>query len=275
MRSRSRVLVAVSALVSLAATVRAEPKDDVRELYGKLQSYRAAYALREVGRTAGAAPVKISGRMTTESRLGCKDFEVETTLTMQVASAGRSVDLETKLKTRESLDGRTYRYSMQMSQAGRVVRRHEAEAVLQSRDGPGRGAVTRGAPETLKLAQGTVLPGTHGLRTLAAAAAGRREIKHRVFLGEDDVRLADVATTVVRSGTAPANPALGEAAGKAGWAIRDVTRGVGPQQNGEPRVGESFVTSDGVTTSTSFTVQGLKLATTTLKIEMLPKPACR
>lgn len=275
MRRRFRVLIAVFALACPIAGVRAEAKDDLREIFAKLRSYKAVYALREVGRAADAAPVKVSGRMTAETRVGCKELEIASTLAMRVASAGSSVDLESAWKTRESLDGRTYRYSMEMLQGGRVVRRHEAEAVLQSRDGPGRGAVTRGAPETLKLAQGTVLPGTHGLRSLAAAAAGRSEIRHRVYLGEDEVRLADVSTTVVEAGTAPASSALGEAAGKPGWRFRDVTRGVGPQQNGEPRITESFVTNDGVTTTTSFTVQGLKLATTPLKIEILPKTACR
>lgn len=274
MHNHIRVSIAAFALVSLAAAGRAEPKDDVRPIYGKLKPYRALYALREVARAPGASTANISGRVATETRVGCKDYEIATSLTMQVSSLGRRVELELESKMRESLDGRRYRYSMQMIQAGRLVRRHEAEAVLQSRDGPGRGAVTRGAPETLKLAQGTVFPGTHGLRTLAAATAGQRELTHRVYLGEDEVRLADVSTTVLGSGTAPANAALGEAAGKAGWTIRDVTRGIGPQQNGEPRVTETFVTSEGVTTSTSFTVQGVKLATMALKIEMLPKPAC-
>jgi hypothetical protein len=270
-----RILVAVSALASPAATVCAEPKDDVRETYGKLQPYRAVYGLRQVARAAGTAPVRVSGRMTTETRVGCKDYEVQTSMTMRVESVGRGVDLESEWKIRESLDGRTFSFSMQMSQQGRLVRRHEAEALLQSRDGPGRGTVKRGAPEALKLAPGTVLPGTHGVRSLAAAAAGKREIKHRVYLGEDDVRLADVSTTITGAGSAPANAALGAAAGKAGWSFRDVVRSVVPRQNGEPRVNETFVTNEGVTTFASFTVQGLTIATTPLKIEMLPKPACR
>jgi hypothetical protein len=275
MRRGVRVLIAVPVLASLAAAARAETKDEVRDAYDRFQPYRAVYALRQVARAAGAAPASISGRMTTEQRIGCKDYEVTTAVTMRVASVGGSVDLESEWKMRESLDGRAFNYTMQLSQDGRLMRRHESEALLQSRDGPGRGTVKRGAPEALKLAPGTVLPGTHGLRSLTAAAAGRREIKHRVYLGEDDVRLADVSTTVIGAGTSSTNAALGEAAGKAGWTFRDVVRSVVPRQNGEARVTEVFVTNEGVTTSTSFTVQGLTIATTPLKIEMLPKPACR
>jgi hypothetical protein len=274
MRSRSNALFALAALASFAALGPAQAKEDSEYLYGKLQSYRAVYDLRQIARSANAAPVTVSGRMTTETRIGCKEIEVAASLTLRVASGGRSVDVDSEWKTQETSDGRTFRHSMHMMQGGRVVRRHEAEAVLQTREGPGRGIVKRGAPETLKLEPGTVLPGTHSLRALAAAAAGRTEVKHRVYVGEDEVRLADLMTTVVGSGTAPANAALGEAAGKAGWRLRDVSRAVGPGQNGAPRLTESFITNDGITTSTTFTVQGIRLASTASKIELLPKAKC-
>jgi hypothetical protein len=272
MRRRFATVSAVSALALFAALGPAEAKDEIQELYGQLQSYRGVYELRQIARAAGAAPVTVSGRMTTETRVGCKEYEVAITMTMRIASGGRAVELESEWKTQETLDGRGFRHSMRMMQGGRDVRRHEAEAVLQTRDGPGRGAVTRGAPETLKLGSGTVLPGTHALRTLAAAAAGRTEVKHRVYIGEDDVRLADITSTVLGAGTAPANPALGDAAGKPGWKWRDVYSTVGARS--EPRVTETFSTSEGVMTSLVFTVQGLRIASTASKIEMLPKPRC-
>lgn len=274
MRRFRAALAFAAALAALPASGRAETKDEFQSFYDKLQSYRAVYDLRQPAKPGATLAIK-SGRMTIETRIGCKDIETVSSTTMSVLGRGRhTVTVSAEEKAQVSRDGRTYRYSSRVIDAGRDARRHEAEAVLETRDGPGKGAVTRGAPETLKLARGTVLPGTHNLRVMAAAAAGKTEVKHRVFLGEDDLRIGDVTATIKGPGTSPASAALGDFAGKPGRTIHEAIRGVGANTAGFSRDTESFVTDEGVTISTTWTMRGLELTGTPVKIEKLPKPTC-
>jgi hypothetical protein len=272
---RFRVALALAAaLAASPATGRAEAKDDLQSLYDKLQPYRAVYDVRQVAKPGATLAIK-SARMTTETRIGCKDIESASSTTMSfLGRGGHTVTLSAEEKAQLSRDGRSYRYSSRVIDDGRDARRHEAEAVLETRDGPGKAAVRRGAPEALKLARGTVLPGTHNLRVMAAAAAGKTEVKHRVFLGEDDLRIGDITTTIKGPGTSPANAALGDFAGKPGRAIHEAVRGVGANMAGFSRTTESFVTDDGVIISTTWTMRGVELAGTLVKIEKLPKPTC-
>ena len=274
MRRVYAVLAFAAALAAQPATGRAEAKDDLQGIYDKLQSYRAVYDVRQTAKPGAALTIK-SARMTTETRIGCKDIESTSSTTMSFfGRCGHTVTVLGEEKPQLSRDGRRLRYSSRVIDDGRDARRHEAEAVLETRDGPGKGAVTRGAPETLTLARGTVLPGTHGLRVMAAAAAGKTEVKHRVFLDEDDLRIADITTTIKGPGTSPASAALGDLAGKPGRTIHEAIRGIGATTAAYSRATESFTTDDGVMISTTWTMRGVELTATLVKIEKLPKPTC-
>jgi hypothetical protein len=205
--------------------------------------------------------------------MSCKESEYIVTTTMSVAGrGGHTVAITSETKATESHDGRSFRLISRMIDDGRDIRRHESRATLDTPDGPGEGLVTRGAPERTKLPRGTVLPGTHFMRALAAAAAGKIETRHRVYAGEDDIRLAEYTSTVLGAGTSASDPALGEFADKPGWIVRDVVQGVGVR--GPARTMEYFVTRDGVMTSMKMTLQGIDLVGKAVKIEKLPKPSC-
>jgi hypothetical protein len=272
MRSQNATFASIAILACLSASGPAAAKEEGKDLYQNLQPYRAVYELRQAARPGTSLNLQ-SASATVEARIGCKDVEYMSTMSLNfVGRGGHTVTRTVELKTKESHDGRTLRFSSRLNEDGRDIRRHESQAALETSDGPGEGVVTRGAPERTKLQRGTVLPGTHFVRSLAAAAAGKTETKHRVYAGEDEIRLADITSTVVGTGTAPASATLGDFAGKPGWTIREVVHGVG--ERSPARITESFITADGVTTSMKMMLQGIELVGKAVKIEKLPKPSC-
>jgi hypothetical protein len=276
MRVHTPVLAGSAAAAFLAFAHPAAAQDEFDALWTKLQPYRAVFALRLREQPSGAAEnVALSGRMEMESRLGCHDFAVAITMTLRMTAGAQSVTAVLEQKSHETRNGRIYRFSTRTLENGHETERREGQAVLETRDGPGEGTIKVGAPETVRIEPGTVLPGTHNLRMLAAAAAGKREVKHRVFFGQDQMRLTDVTATITSRGTAPKHAGLGEFAGKPGWTIREDYREVGSGPDVQPHVTETFYTEEGVPADVLVTVQGLAIAGRALSVEKLPKPECK
>ena len=268
-----RMLLVPLALLA-AATAPAAAQDEIGKLYDKLQPARAVYTLRQRGGERNDAPV-MNGRMVVEARLTCEELVTALTMDIRASSGGQTMTLKLEQKANETRDGRIYRFSSVTYENGRETERREGQAVLQSRDGPGEAKIKGAAGEDLKLEPGTVLPGTHMLRVLAAAQANKKEIEHRIFYGLDQMRLTNSRATILGAGRSGKEKGLGEFADKPGWTVKEEHKDIGGGPAGATQSSESFLTEDGVTTALSISVQSLELQGTALSIEKLPKPDCK
>ena len=256
-----------------AAPLPAAAQDALGALYDRLQPARGVYLLRQRGGDANGATM--SGRMTVEARLTCEELVTEVIMDIRVRRTGQTMTLKLEQKANETRDGRIYRFSSVTFENGRESERREGQAVLQSRTGPGEAKIKGAAAEDLKLEPGTILPGTHMFRIMQAAAAGTKELEHRIFFGLDQMRITNSRVTIVGAGRSGKERGLGEFADKPGWTIKEEHKEAGSAPGGHAQSSEIFMTEDGVTTALSISVQGLELQGTTLSIEKLPKPDCR
>lgn len=267
-----RMLALPLALLA-AAPLPAAAQDALGAYYDKLQPARGVYSLRQrSGDTTGAV---MSGRMTVAGRLTCEELVTEMIMDIRVSGSGQNVALKLEQKANESRDGRIYRFSTVTYENGRESERREGQAVLQSRIGPGEAKIRGAAGEDLKLEPGTILPGTHMLRIMEAAAAGKKELEHRIFYGLDQMRITNSRVTIVAAGRSGKEKALGEFADKPGWTIKEEHKEIGGTPGGAAQSSEAFITEDGVTTAIAISVQGLELQGTAVSIEKLPRPDCR
>ena len=259
----------------LLATAPAAAQDEVAKLYDKLQPARGVYTLRQRGNAESNGTVAMSGRMVLEARLTCDELATMMTMDIRATSGATTATLKLEQRASETRDGRIYRFSAVTYERGRELERREGQAVLQSRDGPGEAKIKGVAGEDLRLESGTVLPGTHMLRVMQAALAGKKEVEHRVFHGLEQMRITNSRAQIVGAGRSGKGPGLGEFADKPGWTIREEIKPVGGLPGGTAQTSEAFVTEDGVTTAISISVQGLQLQGTPLSIEKLPRPDCK
>ncbi len=267
-----RSLVLPLALL-VVAPMPAAAQDELGALYDKLQPARAIYTLRQRnGDNNGAA---MSGRMVVEARLTCDDLQTELIMDLRASGTGQTMTVKLEQKATETRDGRIYRFSSVTYENGRELERREGQAVLQSRDGPGEAKIKGAAGEDLKLEPGTILPGTHMLRIMQAAAAGKTELEHRIFYGLDQMRITNSRVAILGAGRSGKEKGLGEFTDKPGWNIREEHHDSGNTPGGPTQSSEAFMTEDGVTTALAIAVQGLELQGTVLSIEKLPKPECK
>jgi hypothetical protein len=254
-----------------AGALPAAAQDDLETLWSKLQPARGVYTLRQKGGDNSAA---VTGRLVMEARISCTELATLLTMDIRASSGGQTVTVKLEQKANESRDGKIYRFSSVTWENGRESERREGQAVLQSRNGPGEAAIKGSANEDLKLEPGTILPGTHILRMIQTAAAGKKELEHRVFYGLDQMKVTNSRVTILGAGRSGKEKGLGEFADKPGWRIREEHREIGAPGAGA-QSSEAFVTEDGVTTALSIAVQGLELQGTALSIEKLPKAECK
>lgn len=264
------LLLPIALLLAAPAPAAA---DELGALYDKLQPARGVYMLRQRGGDTNGAVM--SGRMVVEARLTCDELVTSLTMDIRASSGGQTMTLKLEQKANETRDGRIYRFSSATYENGRELERREGQAVLQSRNGPGEAKIKGAAGEDLKLEPGTVLPGTHMLRIMQAAAAGKKEIEHRIFYGLDQMRITNSRATILGAGRSGKEKGLGEFADKPGWTVREEHKSIGGVPGGAAQSSESFLTEDGVTTTLTISVQGLELQGTPLSIERLPKPDCK
>jgi hypothetical protein len=194
---------------------------------------------------------------------------------IRASSGGQTMSVRLEQKSTETRDGRIYRFSSSSSENGRETERREGQAVLQSREGPGEAKIKGATTEDVKLDPGTILPGTHILRMMAAAAAGKKELEHRVFYGLDQMKISNARVTVLGSGRSGKEKGLGDFADKPGWTIKEEHREIGGTPGAPTQTSEMFMTEGGVATAVTLSVHNLELAGTPLSIETLPKPACK
>jgi hypothetical protein len=262
---------AFAALALSAASARAD--DSAAKLWSKLQPARAVYLLRQPSASADEGSL-ITGRMTIEGRLSCDELSTTLTIDLRATSGAQTMTVAVAQHSTESRDGRIYRFSAQTTENGAVVEHREGQAVLESREGPGDATIKGARAEDFKLAAGTILPGTHMLRVLATAAAGKRQLEDRVFYGLDRMRIADVKVMISGLGKSSKSAALGAYSEKPGWTIREEQKEFGAP-HAPTQVSESFVTEDGVATRITLSMQGLELVGMPLSIEKFPKPTCK
>jgi hypothetical protein len=264
-----------SLAVVLATAAPAAAEDDLGKLWDKIESARAVYVLRQHNADQNDAGAQMSGRMVVEARLTCDEFISSLTMEIRASSGGQTMSVRLEQKSTETRDGRIYRFSSSSFENGRETERREGQAVLQSREGPGEAKIKGASSEDVKLEPGTILPGTHILRMMAAAASGKKELEHRVFYGLDQMKISNARVTVLGSGRSGKEKGLGEFADKPGWTIKEEHREIGGGPGAPTQSSEMFVTESGVTTTLTLSVQNLELAGTALSIEKLPKPACK
>lgn len=270
MRTRIALLVLLCATASPAAA-----QDDLDKVWTKLQPARGVYVLRQKGAESGSDAVAMSGRMVAEARITCTEIATMLTMELRASSGGQTTSVKLEQKATESRDGRIYRFSSITTENGRESERREGQAVLQSREGPGEAKIQGTANEDIKLEPGTILPGTHILRMMAAAAAGKKELEHRVFYGLDQMKITNSHVAILGAGRSGKEKGLGEFTDKPGWTIREEHREIGGTPGAASQSTEMFMTEDGVTTALTLSVQGLELVGTALSIEKLPKPECK
>jgi hypothetical protein len=267
-----KILPAV--LLALVAAPAAA-QDDVEKQWNKIQPARGVYVLRQRGAQESNGAVAMSGRMVVEARLTCTEFIASLTMDLRASSGGQTMSVKLEQKSSETRDGKIYRFSSVTYENNRESERREGQAVLQSREGPGEAQIKGAANEDLKLEHGTILPGTHILRMMSAAAAGKKEIEHRVFYGLDQMKVTTSRVTILGAGRSGKDKGLGEFADKPGWTIKEEHKEIGGEPGGAAQTSEMFVTEDGVTTTLSLSVQGLELTGTALSIEKIAKPECK
>ena len=270
--SMKRLILAFSLLAAAAAPSFAQ--DDLGKLWAKIQPARGVYVLRQRGADQGDSGVAISGRMVVEARFTCDEFISSLTMDLRTSGSGQTMAVKLEQKATETRDGKIYRFSSVTSENGRETERREGQAVLQSRDGPGEAKIKGASSEDVKIEPGTILPGTHILRMMQAAA-GKKELDHRVFYGLDQMKITNARVTVLGAGKSGKEKGLGEFADKPGWTIKEEHTEIGGAPGAASQSSEMFLTEDGVTTSITLAVQGLELVGTVLSIEKLPKPQCR
>jgi hypothetical protein len=266
----------IALIAILAATAApAAAQDDVDKVWTKLQPARGVYVLRQKGAESGSDAVAMTGRMVAEARITCTELATLLTIELRASSGGQTTNVKVEQKSNESRDGRIYRFSSVSYENGRESERREGQAILQTRDGPGEAKIQGSANEDIKLEAGTILPGTHILRMMAAAAAGKKEIEHRVFYGLDQMKITNSHVAILGAGRSGKEKGLGEFTDKPGWTIKEEHREIGGAPGASTQATEMFMTEDGVTTSLTLSIQGLELVGTALSIEKLPKPECK
>lgn len=248
--------------------------DPLEAGWAKLQPARAVYVLRQRGEGTGDAAA-ISGRMVVEAKLTCTELATTMTMEIRATSGAQTMTAAVEQQSTESRDGKVYRFSARTLENGRETERREGQAVLQSRDGPGEAKVKGASVEDVKLEAGTVLPGTHLLRMLAAAAEGKTALEYRVFYGIDQMKIVNTKVTIGPAGRSGKEKGLGEFADKPGWTFREEHKEVGGQPDSATQTVEMFMTEDAVTTRILLAIQGLELVGTPITIEKLPKPECK
>lgn len=267
--------IALSLALLAATALPAAAQDNLEKLWTKIQPARAVYVLRQRGAAESNGAAALSGRMVVEARLTCTEFASSLTMDIRASSSGQTMTVRLEQKATETRDGKIYRFSSVTSENGRESERREGQAVLQSRDGPGEATIKGAVNEEVKLEHGTILPATHILRMLEAAAAGKKDLEHRVFYGFDQLKVTNSRVTILGAGRSGKEKGLGEFADKPGWTIKEEHKEVGGEPGAAAQSSEMFITEDGVTTTLTLSVQGLELAGTPLSIEKLPKPECK
>lgn len=266
---------AILAIFTTTASAPAHAQDELDLVWAKIQPARAVYTLRQRGADQGADRPAISGRMTTETRLTCTEMVSSMTMELRATSGAQTMTVMLEQKATETRDGKVYRFSSRTAENGRVSESREGQAVLETRNGPGEAKIKGAAAEDVKIESGTILPGTHILRIMAAAAAGKTQLEHRVFYGLDQMKITAVKVTIKGAGRSGKEKGLGEFADKPGWTIREEHKEVGGSIDAATQTSEMFVTEDAVATSISIQVQNIDLVGTALSIEKLPKPECK
>jgi hypothetical protein len=268
-----RKFMPVVLLAAVAAPAAAQ--DDLEKQWNKIQPARGVYVLRQRGAQESNGAVAMSGRMVVEARLTCTEFISSLTMDIRASSGGQTMSVKVEQKGSETRDGKIYRFSSVTYENNRESERREGQAVLQSREGPGEAKIKGAASEDIKLEHGTILPGTHILRMMGAAAAGKKELEHRVFYGLDQMKVTTSRVTILGAGRSGKEKGLGEFADKPGWSIKEEHKEIGGEPGGAAQTSEMFVTEEGVATSLSLAVQGLELTGTALSIEKIAKPECK
>ncbi len=263
------------ALLLAAAATPAAAQDDLEKQWNKIQPARGIYVLRQRGAPDSNGAVAMSGRMVIEARLTCTEFVSSLTMDIRASSGGQTMTVKLEQKGSETRDGKIYRFSSVTYENNRESERREGQAVLQSREGPGEAKIKGSASEDMKLEAGTILPGTHILRMMSAAAAGKKELENRVFYGLDQMKVTATRVTILGAGRSGKEKGLGEFADKPGWTIKEEHKEIGGAPGGAAQTSEMFVTEEGIATTLSISVQGLELAGTALSIEKLAKPECK
>jgi hypothetical protein len=259
-----------------AGAMPAAAQDAIEQAWSKIQPTRAVYVLRQRGSgESGNGTVAMSGRVVVELRLNCTEIATLLQMDLRASSGGGIVTMKLEQKSAETRDGRIYRFSAATYENGRESERREGQAVLQGREGPGEAKIKGASGEDLKLEPGTILPGTHLMRMLQAAAAGKKGLENRVFYGFDQMKITGARVTILGAGRSGKEKGLGEFADKPGWRIREEYKEIGGEPGAATQTSEMFVTEDGVTTELSLSMQGLELAGTAISIEKLAKPECK
>lgn len=270
-----RQLLLPATILLAAASAPAAAQDEIGKIWDKLQPARGVYTLRQRGSVETNGAAVMSGRMVVEARLTCDEFISSFTMDLRASNSGQTMTVKLEQKANETRDGRIYRFSSVTFENGREAERREGQAVLQSREGPGEAKIKGAAGEDLKLEPGTILPGTHMLRMMQAAAAGTKELENRVFYGLDQMKITTSRVTILGAGRSGKEKGLGEFADKPGWTIKEEHKELGGAPGGAAQTSETFLTEDGVATAVTISVQGLELHGTALSIEKLPKPDCK
>jgi hypothetical protein len=268
-----RKLFAAALIAGAAPTAPASAQDEHDKIWAKIQPARAAYVLRQRGQ--GPEGAAISGKMTLEARLTCDELASATTMELRVTSGAQSMTVSFEQSATETRDGKVYRFSARTLENGRVSDTREGQAVLQSRDGPGEAKIKGASAEDVKIEAGAMLPGTHLMRVMAAAAAGKTALEHRVFYGLDQMKIALARVEIKGAGRSAKLKSLGDYADKPGWTIREEHKELGGGPDSASQATEMFVTEDLVATSIVLQLQGLELEGTPISIEKLPKPECK
>lgn len=248
--------------------------DPLAAIWAKVQPSRAVYTLRQRGEGTGDAAA-INGRMVLEAKLTCGELSTSMSMELRVTSGAQTMTAVVEQQATETRDGKVYRFSSRSLENGRETERREGQAVLQSRDGPGEATVKGASVEEVKIEAGTILPGTHLLRIMAAAAEGKTALDHRIFYGLDQMKIVNSKVTIAGAGRSGKEKGLGEFADKPGWTLKEEQKEVNPQPDAPTHSVEMFLTEDAVTTRIVLAIQGLELIGTPLSIEKLPKPECK
>jgi EipB-like len=187
-----------------------------------LAPHRALYVMELISAAPGRGIGSVRGEMYVDAQRDCDGWTLEHRLVLDVALQRGSLRMMSSVSSRESIDGRRYRFSLRNQANGRELERLTGDATL---DGPGKGglAVFRSPNATRRaLPPGTLFPMQHNRRLLDDAEAGRTLSSASVFDGATEDGALPVSAVIgkPRIATGDLPPALETLRGLRFWPIR-------------------------------------------------------
>ena len=185
-------------------------------LAAELAPHRAFYTASLGVAEAASGISRIDGSYSVELERACDGWIIRQQLTTEIGvGGGPPVTMDARFTAWESLNGRSYRFSV-AQRVGEKEDRFKGEARLDTRGGSARYIVPAGV--SVDLPAGTLFPVGHMAELVDQAVLGANNVSSVVFDGSDGKGAKRVSAFIANRKPGPAN-VVGVAKGPA-WPVR-------------------------------------------------------